>query len=117
MCDPDFEFPDLAELMAEGERFYAEHRKRQQREALTTLVLKVVVDRAPSGFLVEMLTPPDFAEEALANIGARYEYWVAKHGARGAALIFHRQCARAVLSCWADWLRKRLKLLEFLRPS
>jgi hypothetical protein len=64
-----------------------------------------------------MLTSPDFAEEALVNIARRYDYWAEKHGARMASMIFRMQCLGAVLSCWADWVMKRLKLLEFLRHS
>ena len=72
---------------------------------------------APTGLLVDALTPPDHAEEALVNILQRYEYWVGKYGRRRANAIFNLQCLGIVLTFWCDWVMKRLKLLNFLRPS
>jgi hypothetical protein len=76
-----------------------------------------VVTPAPKGFLIDLLMPPDRAEDALFNILRRYDYWVEKHGAVRARCIFVTQSLGAVLSFWTDWLLKRAKLLRFLRPS
>lgn len=87
-------------------------------EALTLLFKAAASpNREPKGLIVDWLTPPDYAEEALVNILERYNYWVEKHGRRWAKIIFHTQCVGAVLSCWVDWAMKRLKLLNVLRPS
>jgi len=72
---------------------------------------------APKGLLIDMLTPPAHAEEALANITARYEHWVAKYGQGHANRIFHSQCVGVVVTFWVDWAMKRLKLLQLMRPS
>jgi hypothetical protein len=61
--------------------------------------------------------PPDRAEEALYNILGRYDYWFRKHGALKARMIFATQSFGAILTFWADWLLRRIKLLCFLRPS
>src|SRR5262245_24026699 len=73
------------------------------------------VQAAPKGFLIDLLLPPDRAEDALFNILGRYDYWVAKHGVRRARVIFVTQSIFAVISYWSDWLLKRLKLLDLLR--
>jgi len=73
--------------------------------------------RPPKGLLVDMLTPPAHAEEALANISARYDHWVAKYGKRRANQIFYAQCLGVVATFWADWAMKRLKLLKLMRLS
>lgn len=73
--------------------------------------------RRPKGFIVDLLMPPDRAEDALFNILGRYDYWVEKHGTLKARCIFMTQSLGAVLSFWTDWLLKRAKLLRFLRPS
>jgi hypothetical protein len=72
---------------------------------------------APKGFLVDLLMPPDRAEDALFNILDRYDYWVVRYGMPRARLIFFTQCAGAILTFWTDWLLRRVKLLEFLRRS
>jgi hypothetical protein len=73
--------------------------------------------RRPKGFLLDLLLPPDRAEEALFNILGRYDYWVQKYGALRARCIFTTQSLGVVLTFWADWLLNRVKLLRFLRPS
>jgi hypothetical protein len=72
---------------------------------------------APKGLLIDLLMPPDRAEEALFNILGRNDYWVAKHGVRKARLIFNTQSAGAVITFWADWLLRRVKLPALLRRS
>src|SRR5436305_111033 len=52
----------------------------------------------PKGLLIDMLTPPAHAEEALANISARYDHWVAKYGKRRANQIFYAQCLGVVMT-------------------
>src|SRR5262245_57837763 len=42
------------------------------------------LDRAhtPRGFLVDLLLPPDRAEDVLYNLLGRYPYWIERHGPR-----------------------------------
>lgn len=72
---------------------------------------------APRGLFIDLLMPPDRAEEALVNILGRYEYWVEKHGPRKARIIFAAQSIGCVITFWADWAMKRLRLLTILRRS
>jgi hypothetical protein len=71
----------------------------------------------PKGFMIDALMPPADAEEALYNILGRYEHWVEKYGQRKARFISFTQSAGAVLTFWADWAMKRLKLLQHIRRS
>jgi len=71
-----------------------------------------VQDRAPRGFLIDAFMPPDRAEDVNCNLLRRYDYWVEKHGARRARIIFFLQSAGSILTFWTDWLMKRLKLLK-----
>jgi hypothetical protein len=73
--------------------------------------------KAPKGFLIDWLLPPDLAEEALFNILGRYPYWVEKYGYRKARFIFGSQSFRCVVDYWTDWLIRRLKLLTFLQSQ
>jgi hypothetical protein len=66
----------------------------------------------PRGLIVDLLLPPDRAEDVLYNLLARYEYWLEKHGARWARIIFFTQSALAIGMFWTDWAMKRLKLLK-----
>jgi hypothetical protein len=75
------------------------------------------VPSCPSGLLVDMLMPPDRAEEALVNIFGRYQYWVDKHGRHKARIIFAMQSIGCVITFWADWAMKRLGLLNLVRRS
>jgi hypothetical protein len=68
--------------------------------------------KCPSGLLVDLLMPPDRAEDILYNLLGRYDYWVAGHGQRWARVIFFIQSIGAVLTFWSDWALKRLKLLK-----
>lgn len=94
--------------------FIREARYRWTEGQLST---KRYFASAPRGFLIDLLMPPDRAEDALYNILARYEYWVAKHGERKARLIFITQSIGAIVTFWSDWLLQRAKLLRLLRPS
>jgi hypothetical protein len=82
--------------------------------AEATAEAKVICNAAPTGFLIDLLMPPDQAEERLVNILRRYDCWVGKYGAGRAGFIFHTQCIGAIVSFWMDWLLRRLKLIEFL---
>jgi len=75
------------------------------------------VDKAPKGFLIDLLLPPDRAEDALFNLFGRYNYWVAKHGVRKARVIFTVQSIIVVITYWSDWVLKRLKLFDLFRRS
>jgi hypothetical protein len=71
----------------------------------------------PRGFWIDLLLPPDRAEEALVNLLGRYDHWVAKHGTARARFIFASQSFGCILSFWTDWLLRRAKLLRLLRKS
>jgi hypothetical protein len=67
--------------------------------------------------LIDLLIPPDRAEDMLSNLLGGYDRWVEKYGARTARRIFVALSAWAVLTYWTDWLLRRVKLLELLRRS
>jgi hypothetical protein len=69
----------------------------------------------PKGFGVDLLLPPDRAEDVLFNLLGRYEYWVQQHGAIKARIIFATQSFGCVLNFWTEWLLRRVKLLKLLR--
>jgi hypothetical protein len=70
---------------------------------------------APKGFLVGRLVPPERAEDVLFNLLGRYDHWLQKHGAVKARIIFGVQSFGCILSFWAEWLLRRVKLLVLLR--
>ena len=72
---------------------------------------------APGGLLIDMLMPPDRAEDIVYNLLGRYYHWVEKHGPRLARTIFYMQSAGAIFSFWTDWTLKRVKLLKMLVSS
>jgi hypothetical protein len=72
---------------------------------------------APKGFLVDLLMPPDRADDALLNILGGYDRWVKKYGIRTARRMFMTHSAGTVLTFWTDWLLRRIKLLEMWRRS
>jgi len=69
--------------------------------------------RAPSGLLLDLLLPPDRAEDMTYNLLGRYPHWVDKHGARKANIIFAAQSLGAILCFWCDWVLKRANLLRW----
>jgi hypothetical protein len=92
-------------------------RRHRDAEILTEWLRssgRFVSQLAPRGLLVDMLMPPDRAEDVLHNLLGRYDYWVEKHGARWARVIFFAQSAGSILTFWTDWAMKRLKLLKML---
>jgi hypothetical protein len=72
---------------------------------------------APKGFLIDLLMPPERAEDALVNILRRYDVWVEKYGDRTARVVFTTQSFGVILSFYTEWLLRRIKLLELLRRS
>jgi hypothetical protein len=72
---------------------------------------------SPPGLLIDLLMPPDRAEDVLYNIQGRFGYWCEKHGRRRARLIFLSQSLIAVCCFWIDWTLQRLKLLRRHRRS
>ncbi|SRR6266700_6374971 len=71
----------------------------------------------PPGFLVDLLLPPDRAEDVLYNLLGRYPYWVGKHGPLKARLIFFTHSTGAIVGFWLDWVLKRANLLRLWRSS
>jgi hypothetical protein len=69
----------------------------------------------PKGFVIDLLLPPDRADDVLFNLLEQYGYWVEKHGSIKSRLIFASQSFGCVLSFWTDWLLRRVKLLVLLR--
>jgi hypothetical protein len=72
---------------------------------------------APKGLLIDLLIPPDRADDMLNNLLGAYDRWVEKYGARTARRIFVAQSVLVVLTYWTDWLLRRVKLLKLLRRS
>jgi curved DNA-binding protein CbpA len=66
----------------------------------------------PRGFWVDLLLPPDRADDVLFNLLGRYDYWVQKHGFPKGRIIFAVQLFGCVLSFWTEWLLKLLALLR-----
>jgi len=77
-----------------------------------TICLKLERASTPRGLLVDLLMPPDRADDVLYNLLARYDHWVEKHGLRWARIIFFTQSVFAIGMFWSDWALKRLKLLK-----
>jgi hypothetical protein len=71
----------------------------------------------PSGLLVDLLLPPDRAEDVVNNLLGRYPYWVEKHGVLKARLVFLTQSLGTILGFWLDWVVKRANLLRLWRSS
>jgi len=105
---PGLEPPDLEALL---------QSTHQKLETLLADIDRTKEVTRPKGFLIDLLMPPNRAEEALVNILGRYDYWFEHHGPLKARWIFLAQSLGAVLSFWTDWLLKRANLLRFLRPS
>jgi len=71
----------------------------------------------PRGFWTDLLLPPERADDILYNLLGRCDYWVQKHGAVKARLIFATQSFGCILSFWTDWLLRRVRLLVQLRKQ
>jgi hypothetical protein len=100
----------------ENERFKNDwkFKLRVIRQVLAPIFKKA---DAPRGLLIDMLMPPDRAEDVLYNLLGRYDHWVEVHGPRWARIIFYLQSAGSIITFWADWLLKRLKLLKMFVSS
>lgn len=71
----------------------------------------------PLGLLIDLLIPPNRADDMVNNLLGAYERWVKKYGARVARRIFVVQSVLVILTYWVDWLLRRVKLLKLLRRS
>ncbi|KJC55483.1 hypothetical protein UB31_00445 [Bradyrhizobium sp. LTSP849] len=69
--------------------------------------------RMPKGLIIDLLVPPERADDMLANLQRAYdERWLPKYGARKARRIFLLQATGAVAGFWIDWVRQRLDLIK-----
>jgi hypothetical protein len=70
--------------------------------------------KSPKGFLIDLLVPPDRAEDMLLGLEKGFERWVLKYGVRGARRRFLWHSVWSVIGFWINWMMKHLKLLKFL---
>jgi hypothetical protein len=110
--------PDDLRRVVERLRLHPD-KTESQGALLVLTILKIARSNAfhptPKGFLIDLLLPPDRADDVLFNLLGRYDYWVDKHGRTRADIIFFTQSIGCILSFWTDWVLKRLKLIDLFR--
>jgi hypothetical protein len=68
----------------------------------------------PKGLLIDLLVPPDQAEDRLLQLQKAFEErWVPKYGTRRARRMFVTQSIGSVIGFWINWMMKHLSLLKF----
>jgi hypothetical protein len=72
---------------------------------------------APKGVIIDFCISPDRAEDVQYNLAEAYDRWEAKHGPKIAGWIFFTQSLGAVLSFWADWALRYIKLIKVFVSS
>jgi hypothetical protein len=103
-----------AKATTKGARFNTLARITTIRIADWTSIILVSDARPPKGFLVDLLVPPDRAEDMLLALqGAFEDRWVPKYGARRARHIFMLQSIGSVIGFWINWVMKHIKVFKF----
>jgi hypothetical protein len=95
---------------------FVDQRAADQRAAIERYKLKRAHAR-PKGLLIDLLVPYDRADDILFNLLGRYDHWAEKYGHRWAKVMFTTQSIGVVLSFWLAWVKKYVKVFDFLRPS
>jgi hypothetical protein len=66
-------------------------------------------ERAPSGFLIDLLIPASRAEDMLLTLTDAFEdRWLPKYGYRRATFLFCVQSSGTVAGYWINWLKGHL---------
>jgi hypothetical protein len=75
---------------------------------------KMLKTEAPKGFLIDLLVPPDRADDMLLGLQTAFEErWVPKYGARCARRMFMTHSIGSIIGFWINWMMKHLRLLKF----
>jgi hypothetical protein len=67
----------------------------------------------PNGFLIDLLVPPERAEDMLLHLDEAFLRWVVKYGHRRAHRMYRLQSIGAVAGFWIEWVRQRLDLFKW----
>jgi hypothetical protein len=68
---------------------------------------------APSGLLIDLLVPPERAEDMLLHLQKAFDRWSLKYGRRCARRMFAMHSIGAVVGFWIGWIRDRLDLFKW----
>jgi hypothetical protein len=68
---------------------------------------------APRGFVIDLLIPPQRAEDMLLHLDKAFPRWVVKYGPRRAKQMYHLQSIGAVSGFWIEWLRQKADVFKW----
>jgi hypothetical protein len=85
----------------------------QRKSILRFRKIEDANQKPPKGFLIDLLVPPDRADDMLLELQKGFERWVPKYGARCARRMFITHSIGSIIRFWIDGILKRLDLLKF----